>query len=66
MKNGTTLQEAPRLVKERKAFRIWPMQPNARKGNKGVQEKESLGVIYCVKNRRFGGSCRPSIQAVSY
>jgi len=66
MKKGTTFQETPRLVKERKAFRIWPIQLNARKCNKGIQQKEKLGVIYCGKNRHFGGSCRPSIQAVCY
>jgi len=36
MKKGKTLKETPRLVKEKKTFRIWPMQPKARKGNKGI------------------------------
>jgi hypothetical protein len=62
---GKTLHETPRMAKDRKAFRIWPMQPNARKGNKGIQEKEQLGVIYSGKNRRFGGTCCLNIQAVS-
>jgi hypothetical protein len=64
MKKGQNLQETPRLAKGRKGFRIWPMQPDARKGNKGIQEKE-LGVIYCGKNRRFGRTCCLNIQAVS-
>jgi hypothetical protein len=36
MKRGKNLQETPRLAKDRKAFRIWPTQPNARNGNKGI------------------------------
>jgi hypothetical protein len=64
MKRGKTLQETPRLA-DRKAFRIWPVQPKARNGNKGIQEKEQLGVIYSGKTRRLGETCCLNIQAVS-
>jgi len=36
MKTGKILQKTPRLAKDRKAFPIWPIQPNSRKGNKGI------------------------------
>jgi hypothetical protein len=36
MKKGKTLQETPRMAKDRTAFPICPMQPNARKGYKGI------------------------------
>jgi hypothetical protein len=36
MKKGKNLQETPRLAKDRKAFRIRPMQPIARKSDKRI------------------------------
>jgi hypothetical protein len=43
-KKGNTLQEETRLAKDRKAFRIWLMQPDASKGDKGLEEEELLTI----------------------
>ena len=40
-----TLQEATRIAKDRKAFRIWLMQPDAWKNNKEMEEEEQGEVV---------------------
>ena len=47
---GKNWQGATRLVKDRKAFPIWLVQPDAYKGNKRIKEtekEESIKFIRC-------------------
>jgi hypothetical protein len=39
-KKGKTLQGLTRVAKDRKACQIWPMQPDTRNGNKGLDKEE--------------------------
>ena len=44
-RKGTTLLEVTRLGKDRKALRIWLMQPDAWKNNKEMEEDEQEEVV---------------------
>jgi hypothetical protein len=47
------MQEATRLAKDRKGHRIWRMQPDPWKGNKGIKEEERNFLIIAYYRWRF-------------
>lgn len=54
-KKGKTLQEATKLAKDKKALPNWRMQPDAWKGNKGLEEEEGRRRRRRRKRRRGRG-----------
>ena len=56
--NGSTVQEATRLAKGRKALRIWLMQTDAWKGKRGIKRRRRLITMLFVECNYFASGKR--------